>query len=111
MTRMVWVAVVALVAVGAVGCATAAEPLEPLIVGSERFFTLEWAGGERRGRPVVYGSITNEWGFAARRVQLLVESLDAAEREERRTRAAEVAGAAQEMLKQRPRRRAAAAQE
>jgi hypothetical protein len=77
---MVWVAVVALLAVGAVGCATAAEPLEPLIVGSERFFTLEWAGGERRGRPVVYGSITNEWGFAARRVQLLVESLDGAGR-------------------------------
>ena len=47
------------------------------MLGGEQFFTLEWEAGDRRGRPVVWGTITSEWGFPARRVQLLVESLDA----------------------------------
>jgi hypothetical protein len=52
-------------------------PLQPLIVGWERFFRITWQPGERRGQPVVYGRISNEYGTAATRVQLLVEALDA----------------------------------
>lgn len=78
MSRMVRVVVLAgaLLAAGAGGSASGAELLEPLVLGGERFFAVEWEAAERRGRPVVYGTIGNEWGFPARRVQLLVESLD-----------------------------------
>ena len=44
---------------------------------ADRFFGLEWAGGERRGRPNVNGYIVNNSRFRAGNVQLLVESLDA----------------------------------
>jgi hypothetical protein len=44
---------------------------------ADRFFGLEWAGGERRGRPNVNGYIVNNYRMRAGSVQLLVESLDA----------------------------------
>jgi hypothetical protein len=44
----------------------------PLVVGWERFFTI--TSETARGR--VAGYVTNEWGFAAVRVQLLVDGLD-----------------------------------
>ena len=53
------------------------EPLRPLVVGWEQFFTLTWTVGERGGQPVVAGHIYNNWGFAAARLQLLVDELDA----------------------------------
>ena len=81
MTAMARMAVaVAVLAVAAGGCATAGASLEPLVVGGEQFFTLAWEAGERRGRPVVRGSIVNVWGFPAHRVLLLVEGLDTAGR-------------------------------
>jgi hypothetical protein len=76
-TRVIVVAVMLMLMAGAGGAAGADPPLEPLVLGGEQFFRLEWEAGERRGRPVVRGSIVNEWGFPARRVQLLVEGLDA----------------------------------
>ena len=45
---------------------------------ADRFFGLEWAGGERRGRPNVNGYIVNNYRMRAGNVRLLVESLDAA---------------------------------
>jgi hypothetical protein len=48
--------------------------------GSEAFFSVTWAGGERRGRPVVTGYVVNTYGIAAQYVRVLVESLDAAGR-------------------------------
>lgn len=56
----------------------AAAPLRPLVVGWERYFTVEWKTSEVRGRPVVWGYVENAWGTPAIRVQLLVESLDQA---------------------------------
>jgi hypothetical protein len=47
----------------------------PLVVGWERYFTVT-VEGSAPGR--VAGWISNEWGFPARRIQLLVEGLDAA---------------------------------
>lgn len=44
----------------------------PLIVGWERFFTITSETGGGR----VSGYVTNEWGFAATRVQILVDGLD-----------------------------------
>jgi len=76
----VFALVVALVAAGAGGPVMAAEGLQPLVLGGEQFFTVQWEAGERRGRPTVHGTIGNEWGFPARRVQILVESLDASGR-------------------------------
>jgi hypothetical protein len=46
--------------------------------GSEAFFAVDWQAGERRGRPVVSGHVTNTYGIATQYVRLLVESLDAA---------------------------------
>ena len=57
--------------------AMAAGPLTPLVVGWEQFFKLNWSVGERKGKPVVTGTIYNNWGFAAANVRLLVDELDA----------------------------------
>jgi hypothetical protein len=50
------------------------------IYGADQFFKLNWAPAERRGRPIVAGYISNEFGFSARDVRLRVESLDPAGR-------------------------------
>ena len=47
------------------------------VYGAERYFKLDWQAGERRGRPVIYGHLFNDYGFAARDVRLRVEALDA----------------------------------
>jgi len=47
--------------------------LTPRVVDGERYFTLEWQAADTQ----VWGRIRNEWGFPARRVRLLVDSLDA----------------------------------
>ena len=48
----------------------------PLVHGWESFFTITSEPLERRGRPWVAGYIHNNYGFAATRVQLLVDGLD-----------------------------------
>jgi hypothetical protein len=52
--------------------------LTPLVVDGERYFTLEWQAADTNGRSEVHGVIVNEFGFAARKVRLLVDSLDGA---------------------------------
>jgi hypothetical protein len=51
-------------------------PLTPLVVDGERYFTLQWQAADTNGRALVYGAIRNEFGFGARKVRLLVDSLD-----------------------------------
>jgi hypothetical protein len=55
-----------------------ATPLTPLVVDGERYFTLEWQAADTNGRSEVHGVIVNEFGFGARKVRLLVDSLDGA---------------------------------
>ena len=43
----------------------------------DRFFGIEWAGGERRGRPNVNGYIVNNYRVRAANMRLMIESLDA----------------------------------
>jgi hypothetical protein len=43
----------------------------------DRFFALEWGGGERRGRPNVNGYVVNNYRVRAANMRLLVEALDA----------------------------------
>lgn len=69
---------IALVLVLALGATALAATLQPLVLGWEQFFRIEWNTGERRGEPVVYGHIVNEWGMPARSVRLLVDALDPA---------------------------------
>lgn len=45
---------------------------------ADRFFALEWAGGERRGKPNVNGYIVNNYRVRAGNVRLRIDSLDAA---------------------------------
>ena len=51
--------------------------LTPLVVDGERYFKLQWESADQNGRPGVRGSIFNDYGFAARKVRLLIDSLDA----------------------------------
>ena len=62
------------------GAAMAQGParLMPLVVDGERYFTLQWQAADDRGLPHVQGVIRNEFGFGARKVRLLVDSLDQA---------------------------------
>jgi hypothetical protein len=48
------------------------------VADADRFFALEWGGGERRGRPNVNGYIINNYRVGASNVRLRVDSLDAA---------------------------------
>jgi hypothetical protein len=45
---------------------------------ADRFFALEWGGGERRGKPNVNGYIVNHYRVGASNLRLRVDSLDAA---------------------------------
>jgi len=51
-------------------------PLEPIVVGGERFFSVEWQPDIRDGRPGIAGYVSNDWGLPAARIRLLVDSLD-----------------------------------
>jgi hypothetical protein len=65
---------------GAMAASRARPPsndLRPLVIGWERFFTIDWQPGERKGKPIVSGWVVNNYGIAATRVQLLVEGLGA----------------------------------
>ena len=44
----------------------------------DRFFGLEWGGGERRGHPNVNGYIVNNYRVRAANMRLMVEALDPA---------------------------------
>jgi hypothetical protein len=68
-----------LIALATVSGATA-QTLTPLVLGWERYFTLTWEAGQHRGQPGVHGYIKNESGFPTRRIQLLVEAVDASGR-------------------------------
>jgi hypothetical protein len=63
--------------VGLVGGAVAA-PLEPLVLGWERFFTVNSETWNRRDRPWVGGYVYNSSGHIVVRMQLLVEGVDGA---------------------------------
>jgi hypothetical protein len=71
-------AILALLSIVQFANGVAAERLSPLIPGWERFFTVSWEPIERRGQPYLGGYIVSNYGVTATRVQLLVESLDAA---------------------------------
>lgn len=58
------------------GPAGAARELTPLVLGWENYFKIQSELIERYGRPIIRGYVLNDWGFTARRVQLLIESLD-----------------------------------
>lgn len=58
--------------------AQGAALLAPLVVDGERYFQVEWQAADTNGKPTVWGRIRNEYGFPARKVRLLVDSLDAA---------------------------------
>jgi hypothetical protein len=57
-----------------------ARELQPLMLGWEQHFTVTWDATQRRGRPVVEGYVVNRSPYRVGRVQLLVDSLDEAER-------------------------------
>jgi hypothetical protein len=46
-------------------------------IDADRFFGLEWSGGERRGRANVNGYIVNNYRVRAANMRLMIDSLDA----------------------------------
>jgi hypothetical protein len=58
----------------------AGQTLTPLVLGWENFFTLTWEQSQQRSQPIISGYIKNNAGFPARRIQLLVDALDASGR-------------------------------
>lgn len=50
--------------------------IEPLVVGWERFLSLDWEVAEGRSGPVVRGYITNSSPYTLTRLQLLADVLD-----------------------------------
>jgi hypothetical protein len=54
----------------------AAVALAQGTVDPDRYFGLEWAGGERRGRPNVNGYVVNNYRIRAANMRLVVDSLD-----------------------------------
>jgi hypothetical protein len=58
--------------------AAASSPPSYGTYGVDSYFKLEWQPDERRGRPIISGYVTNQWGISTRNVRLRVEALDAA---------------------------------
>ncbi len=73
MTRRTLAVALLLCLVAGVGAALAQSAAD-----ADRFFGLEWAGGERRGRLNVNGYVVNNYRVHAASMRLHVESLDAA---------------------------------
>jgi hypothetical protein len=48
------------------------------VYGADSYFKVEWQADERRGRPIVGGYVTNQFGLPMRNVRLRVEALDPA---------------------------------
>ena len=55
-----------------------ARAQEGQVYGADQFFDLVWEPVEHGGRSSIGGYVTNTYGLEARRVQLMVENLDAA---------------------------------
>ena len=68
----------ALLLFGSPALAQGPTRLTPLVVDGERFFALQWQAADHKGSPHVQGVIRNQFGFGARKVRLLVNSLDPA---------------------------------
>ena len=60
------------------GAASPASVQSYGIYGTESFFKLDWQPDERRGKPVVSGYVTNQWGIGVNNVRMRVEALDSA---------------------------------
>ena len=68
--------VFALLGVASVALAATAAPLSPLIVGWEQYLTVDWHETNKDGRTLVTGTVRNTSGWAAKKIQLLVDGLD-----------------------------------
>ena len=60
------------------GAASPASVQSYGIYGTDDYFKVEWQPDERRGKAVVSGYVTNQWGISVNNVRLRVEALDAA---------------------------------
>jgi hypothetical protein len=60
------------------GAASPASVQSYGVYGTESFFKLEWQPDERRGKAVVSGYVTNQWGISVNNVRMRVDALDTA---------------------------------
>ena len=62
----------------AAGAASPASVPSYGVYGTESLFTVQWQPDERRGKAVVSGYVTNQWGIGVNNVRMRVEALDSA---------------------------------
>jgi len=79
--KMIRTLVMSCLIIAFAGCASSdvtspGNALYPLTPGGDQYFAVDWQPGERKGAPVLTGTLTNRYGATAIRVQLLVEALD-----------------------------------
>jgi hypothetical protein len=55
---------------------TAGGRLTTLVSGWEQFFKIDWKVDTSKGRPIVWGYVSNESGMTAAKMRLLAEGLD-----------------------------------
>jgi hypothetical protein len=76
MTRVTrFVLVVALLATGCAPAVQSGGPLEPLVVGAERYLTIDWRAEPRGGSTIVWGYVVNQSPYTFDRVRLLIDAL------------------------------------
>ena len=75
--RTLKAAVVLLTLVATTMSVTAAAPLQPLVVDWPQYFRVESESSLRDGRAVVTGKVFNTTIWGAKRIQLLVDAVDA----------------------------------
>jgi hypothetical protein len=69
--------VAALALIATTTSAAAPQNLQPLVVDWQQYFRIESESSVRNGRPVVSGKVWNTATWGAKRIQLLVDAMDA----------------------------------
>jgi len=70
-------AAVVLVALMAITASAGAQSLQPLVVDWQQYFRIDAESASRGGRTVVAGTVLNTAAWSTKRIQLLVDALDA----------------------------------
>jgi hypothetical protein len=77
MRTAVLASLLALTVAGLLPGPAVAQTLQPLVVDWAQYFRVESEPGTRGGRPVVTGKVWNTAPWGAKKIQLLVDALDA----------------------------------
>ena len=75
--RTLRVAVIVLALIATTSHAVVAQRLQPLVVDWGQYFRVESESSLKNGRPLVSGKVWNTANWGAKRIQLLIDAVDA----------------------------------